>query len=478
MHFFKKLKQTIVYFLWVPMGSLVAQATIDSSPETISENEARLRVATNATLGIDAVEERTTRKTVFELEHSHIEPTVALQLTSSDAVNLALRKNKSLMAAHVAIEEASAYLKNAGRLSNPELTFEYASDRAFNDENQQAYSIGFEQRFPVTNRLKLLKNISALEMQLVEAELRNQKRLLIRDVEIAVDLIASLDERISLLNEIIHLQKNFAVFLEKRMESGEASTLDLNQARVTLFAIKQDRQNLRKKRHEAMGELRSLLGLEQHAQIEILPNSFEPQTLPQMVNLQGDFWQSHPEYQFKVLLAEIAQGETAMAQAERWADIAVELFFAEERAVDEPAGLERERFLGVSVSIPLPLHDKKRGKIEASRLREKRINYQTDDLRLRLQNEAESLKFRAEATYQQLREYNESAVSLVEKNLGDINRAYAAGQVDLGEVFRVQEQRLVIKTARVELQHELKQILIRWRAATASNLTKLTQKKI
>ena len=39
--------------------------------------------------------------------------------------------------------------------------------------------------FLITNRLKLLRNVSAIEVKLAEAELRNQERLLIRDVESA-----------------------------------------------------------------------------------------------------------------------------------------------------------------------------------------------------------------------------------------------------------------------------------------------------
>jgi outer membrane protein TolC len=89
---------------------------------------------------------------------------------------------------------------------------------------------------------------------------------------------------------------------------------------------------------------------------------------------------------------------------------------------------------------------------------------------LRLKNEAETLRRNAEATYRQITKYKESAVSLVEQNLEDINNAYAQGQVDLGEVFRVQEQHLNIQTAQLELLHELEQILIEWRAATGNNL--------
>lgn len=400
-------------------------------------------------------------------------PSGAKQLNSSDAVALALRENQSLGAARAAIEEASAYSRYSGRLDNPELNLEYASDKAFNDEGEHAYSIGFEQRFPVTNRLKLLKSVSALEVQLAESELRNQERLLIRDVELALDTITSLDDRLSLLNEVIELQESFTTFLEKRIQNGEASTLDLNQVRVTQFAVKQDIQSLTKERHTAMGELRSLLGIPQDVEIEILPGQSGQDVLPDMTNLSGELMEAHPEYQFKTLLAEIAQGQTAVAKAERWADIAIEIFFEEERAVDEPVGRETDRFFGIGVSIPLPLHSKNRGEIEASRSRERKIYHEATALKLRLENEANALRHNAEATHLQLTEYKESAVGLVEQNLEEINRAYAAGQVDLGEVFRVQEQRLEIKTAQVALRHELNQILIKWRAATASNLSNL-----
>lgn len=397
----------------------------------------------------------------------------ALQLTSSDAVALALRENPSLGAARATIQEASAYSRYSGRLDNPELSLEYASDKAFNDKGEHAYSIGFEQRFPITNRLKLLKNVSALEVKLAESELRNQQRLLIRDVELSVDTITSLDDRLSLLNEVIELQETFTTFLEKRIQDGEASTLDLNQVRVTQFAVKQDIQSLTKERHTAIGELRSLLGVSQDVEVEILPTQSGHTSLHQMPSLKGELLEAHPEYQFKRLLAEIAQGQTAVAKAERWADIAIEVFFDEERAVDEPVGRETDRFFGIGVSIPLPLNDKNRGEIEASRLRERRIYHETAALKLRLENEANALRKNAEATHLQLNEYKESAVGLVEQNLEDINRAYAAGQVDLGEVFRVQEQRLEIKTAQVALRHELNQILIKWRAATASNFSNL-----
>ena len=379
---------------------------------------------------------------IFYASLAHATPESSLRLTSRDAVTLALQKNQSLMAARSAIEQAGAYSQYAGRLDNPEIKLGYASDRSFNDEGEQSYSIGFEQRFPITNRLKLLKSVSAVEVKLAEAELRNQERLLIRDVESSVELISSLNQRLSLLESMITLQEGFAAFLEKRIENGEASTLDLNQG------------------------------------LEIFTEQTRPLRLPETPALEGELLQSHPEYQLKASLAEIARNQSALAKANRWADIAVEVFFEEERSVDDPSGLGRDRFFGIGVSIPLPLHDQNRGEIEASRYRERQIGYELNAVTLRLKNEAETLQRNAEATYRQAAKYKENAVSLVEQNLKDIKNAYATGLVDLGEVFRVQEQHLNIQTAQLELWHELNQILIEWRAATASDLPNLSNKDL
>ena len=406
---------------------------------------------------------------IFYASIVRAEPSTALNLTGPEAVAWALEKNQSMQAARSTIEAAHAYSEYAGRLENPELNLEYASDWAFNNEGERAYSIGIEQRFPVTHRLKLLKNVSALEIQLAEKEFRNQQRLFIRDIELAVDELSSLEARLQLLNEVIDLQNTLTKFLERKIEEGEASTLDLNQVQVARFAVKQDIQNLIKQRDIVVAQLRILLGVAKDVDLQISSVSPELTVLPPMQDFDSTQLITHPEYQYKTLLAEIAQDRTSLAKAERWADIAVEVFFEEERAVDEPVGRETDRFFGIGVSIPLPLNDNNRGEIEASRLRERKIYHETAALKLRLENEANSLKLNAEATYKQLYDYKKSAVELVEKNLEEINRAYAAGQVDLGEVFRVQEQRLEIKTAQVALRHELNQILIRWRAATAAN---------
>ena len=120
-----------------------------------------------------------------------------LSINKEQTVHLALQKNKDLAAARLTIERAKARHTQAGKWENPELKLGYSSDLAFNNEGESAFEIGFEQRFPITNRLRLLKDIANVEISLAETEILNQERLLIREVEGVVTNLAYIEQQLS-----------------------------------------------------------------------------------------------------------------------------------------------------------------------------------------------------------------------------------------------------------------------------------------
>ena len=69
--------------------------------------------------------------------------------------------------------------------------------------------------------------------------------------------------------------------------------------------------------------------------------------------------------------------------------------------------------------------------------------------------------------YQQAREYDQHLTQLVAKNLAEMKSAYGAGQINLVELFRSQEQGLRVQSAQLTKLHDFEQAIIRWKAATA-----------
>ena len=390
-----------------------------------------------------------------------------LSLSKEQAVARALQQNPALNAARTTIDRALGNRQQAGRWANPELSIDYATDQTFNDEGEYGYSVGFEQRFPVTNRLRLQKSIAQDEIELAVAEVANQVRLLTLEVETSVAAATALEAQIELRDERLQLNRKFAAFMESRVQAGEVSSVETNQVQIELYAVEQEKQELSNTLLLELAKLKQLIGANVDAELS-LTHQFElPATQPQLASLTQESLMQHPEYRMKALLSGISDKRVSVVKAERWADIAVRVFFDEERSVDDPGGLGTDRFFGVGVSIPLPLLDRKQGAILASRAEQRQLKYELDRVGLEVRSEAHTQATLAVSLYQQARDYDQHLTQLVEKNLAEVKSAYGAGQINLVELFRSQQQGLRVQSAQLTKLHDFEQAIIRWKAATA-----------
>jgi len=390
-----------------------------------------------------------------------------LSLSKEQAVARALQQNPALNAARTTIDRALGNRQQAGRWANPELSIDYATDQTFSDEGEYGYSVGFEQRFPVTNRLRLQKSIAQDEIELAVAEVANQVRLLTLEVETSVAAATALEAQIELRDERLQLNRKFAAFMESRVQAGEVSSVETNQVQIELYAVEQEKQELSNTLLLELAKLKQLIGANVDAELS-LTHQFElPATQPQLASLTQESLMQHPEYRMKALLSGISDKRVSVVNAERWADIAVRVFFDEERSVDDPGGLGTDRFFGVGVSIPLPLLDRKQGAILASRAEQRQFKYELDRVGLEVRSEAHTQATLAVSLYQQARDYDQHLTQLVEKNLAEMKSAYGAGQINLVELFRSQQQGLRVQSAQLTKLHDFEQAIIRWKAATA-----------
>lgn len=395
-----------------------------------------------------------------------------LSVNKEEATRLALQNNKELAAAKLTIERAKARHTQAGKWENPELKLGYSSDRAFNDEGESTFEIGFEQSFPVTNRLRLLKGIAGVEISLSETEILNHERLLIQEVESVVTSLTYTEKQLELRKSLIELNNKFAAFIESRIETGEASSIEVNQIKIELYSIKQEIQQLENERVGLLSSLRQLLGVEVTQKLEVNGELILPDLLEVLPRYSETMLQDHPEYQLKQFLYSIADSQVSLAMAERWGDIAVEVFFENERSVDEPGGIGTDRFFGIGVSIPLPLNNRYRGAIDENRAYRQQVEKEMDALSLSIRSQAEALKVKAEALHAQAIHYRQNVTQLVDQNLKDMNAAYSSGQISLTELFRSQEQRVKLQSNYLSMVKAFKQALVDWKAATATNQLK------
>jgi len=409
----------------------------------------------------------------------YADPPTALQLNRSSAVQRALHCNLDLKAARWSIEQAQGRTADVGALANPSLNVTGASDFAFSNEGEYGWSIGLEQKFPITDRLTRFANIASMEVQLAELEVLNAERRLAFEVERVIDAIQAIQADLALYREQVALNQRFADFLLKKIKRAESSPLDAGQARIAIAALDQKILKLERERRAQLVRLRELLGLSGELVIDIVTPPADLDNASPLPEYQRADLEQHPDYQLRQQLAAIATERTALARAARWADITVELFFEQglaNNAIEDPftgnirVGPEEENLLGVGLSIPLPLHNQNRGEVISRQARERQMNAELHALGFRLLNEAAGIRAEYQTAQAQLSAFEQEVLNQAQENLKQLENAYSLGQVDLIQVFRAQEGLLELKVDFAELHAESQRLITRWRYVTGANL--------
>ncbi len=360
-------------------------------------------------------------------------------LDRAAAVRQALGANLELRAAEWEIRKAGARLRWSGRLAPPEIELSASTDRAGLNDDESVLEIGIAQRFPVTDRLAREKAVSRVELAMAEAEVDEARRRLIAEVEQAFVEARSATEEVALLTEIRDLLGGFVDTLERQAARGAASNLDVNQARLDRQQIDQRLRGLMAEADRRLGAMKTLLGVPDATRLALQGELTLPESAPGAPDV-GEGRNRRPDFRLALLREDQARAELALAEAGRWEDVVVRLFAEREASVDEPEGLERNHFLGVGVSIPLPLRRER--VVEEPEAKLGGAEERARALALRIENEIATATRARDDAWRLARDTGGEMLRLAEENLEAIAKAYANGQIELVKYQRAQEQLL------------------------------------
>ena len=382
----------------------------------------------------------------------------ALPIVTLDNVSHFVRKqNPDLEAARMLIKEASGRLAQSGRLSNPELQSSIEHNSRLREGRIE---IGISQKFPITNRLQLEKDVSLSELEAAKAEVRETERKLIgRSRELVVNLQASRERR-KLLSELIGVSTEFAEFLNKAAEKGEGSTLDAGQAKLETAILSVEIPQLQAREAALMGELKPLLGMRISDPMYVGGDLGDP-TLPTK-DLKPAM---RPDLKAATLTSQAASQQVELEKARRYADVEGGLFFAGEGAEDAPGGYEDEAIIGFQFKIALPLWDKNEGAIQEAKARKKRKDLEVDALRRNINLAAQSTRDEMTKWKRLIEEIDETLLPLAEQQSKFAEEAYRNGQGEIQSVLRTREKRLQLAASKLDALKEFHLARVRHKTA-------------
>lgn len=364
------------------------------------------------------------------------------------------RDNPDLKAARFRIDEAVGKLRQSGRLENPELESELEHNTGF---DYGRLEIGLSQRFPVTNRLEIEKNLGATEVLAAQAEVREVTNRLVGEASEALVRVLAIRERKKLLGEQAELSNELAEFIAEVAKRGEASSLEAGQARLEASRFLTQNRQLAAAEQQAIGVLKPLLG------IPLGEAVFVSGSLPSLSLPDGADEVERPALEIARLAVLAAEQETEIERTKRFGDARAGFYAAGENI--GRSGSEREGIVGIRFSVPLPFWNKNEGNIEAAEAKAKRRRQEVTalDKGIRLEAEAARAEMLEWATL--AREIEKTLLPQAVEQTDLADQAWRNGQGDLLTVLRSREQRLELAAARLEALQNFQLALVRYRTA-------------
>ncbi len=372
------------------------------------------------------------------------EPAVIVSLASVG--NRIRAQNPDLAAAHLRIQEAVGRVNQAGRLANPELGTSFEHNPSFREGK---FEVGVSQRFPITDRLLLEKNVSHTELEAAQAEVREVERQLTGKAREAVVKILATRQRRELLREQSEVSNGFAEFLSDISAKGEGSALDAGQAKLEAASVKMEMRQLDAGEAALTGELKPLLGMRPGEVLDIGGSLPEP-ALPAATADPS----RRPDFQAAKLDALAAAQGVALEQARRYDDVEGGLFAAAERTEDAPDGYDNEAIVGLRFKIPLPLWNKNEGAIQEAQAKQQRKELEATALSRNIRLEAEAARKEMEEWAKMIREINETLLPLAKEQSAFAEATFRNGQGEIQSVLRSREKRLQLAAARLDALRE------------------------
>jgi cobalt-zinc-cadmium efflux system outer membrane protein len=355
-------------------------------------------------------------------------------LTLERALQMALRSHPHLAEAAANLEAARARAATAGRLPNPEIVGRMESAPLSSGTTSLAeYVAGFSQTIPLGKRLSAAREAERAGVDLREKEREAAAWNLIRSVRgaFATALFTSrvLQAQINLASNIEELARIEAEAAQQRLEVKESDHLH----------------------REAMHALSTTLG-DFETPVESLAGNLED--VLEIAAIKSERYQitDNPNLAVMESAIEAQRAHVRLAKSERIPDVNLDLFYRRLQGT-------RENAFDVGVRIPIPVFDRKRGRLREAeselRAAEARMERSRNELGLELRSHELALE-RALETVSVLKT---DVLPKVETSLRSAEARYAAGDTSLSDVLAVRRE---ATAAQLQYLEALRAVMVAW----------------
>jgi len=373
---------------------------------------------------------------------THDAPAVAVAtnaVTLDALVTEALARNPELKFYEAEILAARAGRKTAGLLANPELSGNVGNKTVRGgglSAEGVAWSVSVVQPFEWPGRIGLRKAIANRDIELAELGYERFKVALAGRVRTLAYGLFAAQEKAAAAREVADRFKALREVLVQRDPAGLTPLLETRVIEATELNAQRKATDATLATQSALLELNQLRGVAPDTQLVVSQThlAFRPaESLPTLTAL------AHTNnFELRLRAVELAQQgfRVDLAKNERFPSIAVGPTLSEERAGD------RERIIGVGISLPLPLWNRNTGNIETAQARQMQAEVSLNVTERAIQRKVIEAALTYETKLREMAKWRPDSVQHFKEAAEVADRHYRLGAVPISTYVELQKQYL------------------------------------
>ncbi len=398
-------------------------------------------------------------------------------LDVEEAVVLALENNPRFQGARLGIDFARARKVIAETYPyNPEFGMETSRALPFSAKGDYSVQLSLSQTLETGGKRGHRIAAAEADIERSAAALVDDRRLLRAQVVAQFYELLFLEQRQGVGTQNLALAQRLLEVAEARFVAKQIPEIDVNLVRLDHGRANIEKEQISQDAQVARANLAALIGQPDRLDFQLEGEMSALAVIPDRERLHRAAEEHRPDLRAARAQVRTTEERVRLARALAIPDVTVGLTAGRERsAIDSPEGAlsDVDKIVGISVSVPLPLINTRRGERLEAEVERRRALADVETIAQEIRRDVGRAVTRLETGRTLVESYERDLNRLAQQSLDDMLRAYKVGEVGTLQVLRAQEDLNRVKAAHAEAQFAFRSALADLEAALGTPLSEV-----